>query len=69
MSRVDDRKAMSEATRLTLLEIDMDDRVTENREILGKLDKLNTRITVMIVSFATAVLLLSLNLIQGTLGR
>lgn len=68
-SRTDERGDLPEDVRLRLLEKDADVSEARYAEIIGKIDKLSGRNIGIMISLATAALLLAADIIVRGLGH
>lgn len=66
MSRATDRQAFDELVRVSLLETDMDDIDAEFAKLSDAIDGMRKVLVSILVSTATAAVLLAVNLVSGT---
>jgi len=66
VSRATDRQAFDELVRVSLLETDMDDIDAEFAKLSDAIDGMRKVLVSILVSTATAAVLLAVNLVSGT---
>lgn len=68
MSRITERQAFDSATRMTLVEGDLDKNDELHEHLVAKIDTLNRILVGILISIATAAVLLAINVVVQRAG-